>query len=229
MLTGGHAVTRSRGGGLFLFFTVVMVFALVLIVVAVVRQPPSQPVVAFVGDSYTAGSPEDTGYTKRYPSRVAAQLRVDVDVLAQPGAGYVTPGIIGARFVDEVEALEPDTDVVVIWGSRNDPFDGGSAEAIGRAAGELLDAVKRQAPSASLIVIGPTYVERPVPVGGKANAAAISQAALARDVPFIDALDWLQTAQPGKVGSDGTHPTDQGHALIARKIAPLVSEVLAAP
>jgi lysophospholipase L1-like esterase len=205
---------------------VAAIVASMVVVVGHARQPAAQPVVAFMGDSYTAGSREDDGFASRYPALIAEDLHIEPAVSAEPGAGYVRAGVVGVPFADEVAAVPVHARVVVIYGSRNDPFDGSEAAAIGQAARELIAAVKERAPEAAVMVIGPSYVEHPVPVGGVQNAAAIRRACAAADVRYVDALDWLQDPDPGVVGSDGIHPTSLGHRELAKHIGPLVADAL---
>ncbi len=205
---------------------VVAAIASTLLAVAHARQPSAQPVVAFMGDSYTAGSREDDGFASRYPALIAKDLDIEPAVSAEPGAGYVRPGVVGVPFADEVAAVPVHADVVVIYGSRNDPFDGSVAAAVGQAASELIAAVEERAPDAAVVVIGPSYVEHPIPVGGVQNAAAIRSACAAAGVRYVDALDWLQHPDPGVIGSDGVHPTALGHRDLAKRIGPVVAEAL---
>ena len=204
---------------------VAMVTTLTLIAVA--RRPDDRQIVAFMGDSYTAGSPEDDGVASRFPAVIGSDLDVDVDVVAQPGSGYIHNGVVGTPFADEVDAISSDTDAVIIYGSRNDPFDGTAASAIGTAALHLIHAVKQQAPQASITVIGPSYVETPTPTGGIENARAIAKACDRTGVRYVDALTWFQGAAPGTVGADGIHPTAAGHRALAMRIEPLVRRALA--
>ena len=197
-----------------------------LVAVDHARQPTPQPVVAFMGDSYTAGSREDDGFASRYPALIAEDLHVEPAVSAEPGAGYVRAGVVGVPFADEVAAVPVHAEVVVIYGSRNDPFDGSVAAAVGQAATALIAAVEERAPEAEVVVIGPSYVEQPVPVGGVQNAAAIKSACAAAGVRYVDALDWLQDPDPGVIGSDGVHPTSLGHRVLAKRIGPVVAEAL---
>lgn len=206
----------------------VAVLALVgsLIAVAAVRRPSEQPVVAFLGDSYMAGSTADTGFRARFPGILAAQLDVQSIVVAVPGAGYVQPGVTGERYEQEVDAIPEDAATVVVYGSRNDPMDGTSASNIGAAAARLVQAVRVRAPAAQIVVVGPSFVEDPSPAGGLANADSIRTACEQAGVRFVDAHDWLHGVPSSYIGADLVHPTDAGHAYLARKFAPLVEDAV---
>lgn len=221
---GGRTRLEFRLGALVAVVLVVM--GAVLAVVAVVRQPPHQPLVVFVGDSYTAGSIEDSGYAKRFPALVADALDVRTQVVAQGGSGYITSGINGKPWSDQIEAVPSDADLVVIYGSRNDSFDGSHSSEIQASAEALFRSAKQQAPDAKIVVVGPTYVESPIPPGAVAAADAVQLAADDQDVEFVDASSWFQDPRPGLIGGDGVHPTDAGHAFLAHKFERIVRDAL---
>jgi lysophospholipase L1-like esterase len=221
---GGHDRLAFRLAGLIAVVLVVM--GAVLAVVAVVRQPPHKPLVVFVGDSYTAGSIEDSGYARRFPALVADALDVRTEVVAQGGSGYITSGINGKPWSDQIEAVPTDADLVVIYGSRNDSFDGSHSSEIQASAEALFRSAKEQAPNAKIVVVGPTYVESPIPAGAIATTDAIQLAAHDQDVEYVDALSWFQHPRPGLIGGDGVHPTDAGHAFLAHKFERIVGDAL---
>jgi lysophospholipase L1-like esterase len=185
-----------------------------------------RPIVAFLGDSYTAGSGEDSGADHRFPTLVGQHLDVRPVVLADGGAGYTHAGLSGQPFAAQVARVPETSKVVVIYGSRNDPFDGSSTDAVRAASGELFAAVKERAKDAKVIVVGPSFVESPVPSGARANSAAIQASAEAAGVQFVDATNWFQGTPPEDIGSDGVHPTDKGHEYLTSKIEPLVKDGL---
>jgi acyl-CoA thioesterase-1 len=207
-------------------FIALLALVLAFVVGRVSTHPEKSPTVVFMGDSYTAGSPEDNGYYTRFPAIIGRQLDIDTLVVAQPGAGYVSNGITGTPFLDEVSAVPADADVVVTYGSPNDPADPSAAPAVGDAASAFLTALQAKAPHATLIVIGPTYLTQPLSPGGTQIVAALQAACSASEVEFVDASAWLQDAPLGVIGSDGLHPTAAGHQLLASKIEPIVREAL---
>jgi lysophospholipase L1-like esterase len=204
----------------------VAVVVLSLLLVSAVRGRAPQPIVTFVGDSYTAGSPEDGGYSSRFPDRLAHELNVRAEVVAQPGAGYVARGVIGETFEDEVSAVHADSDLIVIYGSRNDGAAPETAQAIGDAAKKLIEDLHRQAPSAKIVVISPSWVETPLPEGSQGIAEAIKRACASTGARFVNASLWLQHPGAGVIGQDLVHPTAKGHELLAKKIAPIVRSEL---
>lgn len=177
--------------------------------------PP--PVVAIVGDSYTAGWTNTSPFSQTahpwYDYTVADlgwRLR---DVRADPGGGYVAAGWYGTVAADlSAHPISPTTDFVLIqlgWNDRSaDP------EVIPAAVAHLLDIVHEQAPHAEPIVIGMfnPYTDRldnpnEIPV-----ADAIGQATGTTRY-MIGFMCRYQT------GGDGVHPTEAGHASIGNYVA----------
>ena len=220
--------SAPRSSGRLALLSIALTIALVttLVLVAVARRPTSPPVVTFVGDSYTAGSVIDTGYAQRFPNIVGRRLNVQSVVVAEPGAGYVAKGVIGERYAEEVPAIPPESAAVIVYGSRNDVFDGTLTDAVGTAARDLIEQIHRQAPDAQVVVIGPSYAENPLPPGGVAIDAAIRSACKQTGTRYVDALTWMHQMSPGMIGADSIHPTDSGHRWLASKIEPIVREAL---
>jgi lysophospholipase L1-like esterase len=184
-------------------------------------------VLAVYGDSYSAGGRQGGKGSDGWPALVADELDVDLRLHAAGGAGYVN----GSRardetFLDQVRgAPEPDADVVVVFGSRNDKFL--PPADVKRQAMAVFEAVRAQSPSAALVVIGPAWDDDLPPDELYATRDAVASAAVAAGALFVDPMaeEWLLD-RPQLIGADGVHPNDAGHAYIAGLIEPIVRDVL---
>jgi lysophospholipase L1-like esterase len=187
-----------------------------------------QPLVTFVGDSYTEGSGENTDENTRYTTLVRHDMEVRMQNVAVGGSGYVHAGNTGKPFSGQVGAISPDAALVVVYGSRNDLV-GADPASVSSAASDLYSAIKAKAKNAALVVIGPSFVENPTPTAGVAQAAAIRQAATDADATYVDAADWFHGTPANYIGADGIHPTDAGHRYLATKIEPIIRAALNVP
>jgi lysophospholipase L1-like esterase len=122
-------------------------------------------------------------------------------------------------------APEPDADVVVVFGSRNDKFL--PAADVKSQAVAALDAVRSQSPSAELVVIGPAWDDDVPPDELFATRDAVASAAVAAGAVFVDPMaeQWFLD-RPALIGADGVHPNDAGHRYIAGLIEPILREAL---
>jgi lysophospholipase L1-like esterase len=179
------------------------------------------PVIAVYGDSYSAGSDEGGNGPAGWPARLADRLDVEVRLHAVQGARYVG-GSGGGTFLEQVQgAPEPDADVVVIFGSRNDT--GAPSEEITAQAAATYDAVRSASPDADLVVIGPAWSDEAVPADTFLARDAVLAAAEAAGLPFVDPLEegWF-FGRLELIGADAIHPTDQGHAYLGGLIEPVL-------
>lgn len=189
------------------------------------EEPPS---VLVIGDSYTGGSGEGGNGAANWTALVQDDLpEVNLQVAAAGGAGYTaTSPITGETFVDlaEKNATE-DIDLYVVFGSRND---GADPAAIGEAASTVYSTLLAASPDADLLVIGPPWVSGDVPDSVRAARDAVRDAARAVGATWLDPLakGWFFD-QPQLIGSDGVHPTDDGHKYMADRIAPVMEKMLA--
>ena len=197
--------------------------------------PPPAPPVAIIGDVYTSGSALGEYGAQRWPELAVDQLNqqgleIDVKVGAQDGSGYVAIGHDHTRvFADRIpELLGPNTKAVVVFGSANDMDT--PAEELTPAVQQALAAAKTAAPSAALLVIGPAWVDTYRPQQLLTVRDIVQSEAAAVGATFVDPIAeaWF-TDQPDLLGTNGTTPTEAGHAYLAAKIAPLIAQQLQAP
>jgi lysophospholipase L1-like esterase len=187
-----------------------------------------ETVLAVYGDSYSAGGRQGGKGDAGWPALVADGLDADLRLHAAGGAGYVNGSTArDETFLDQVQGSpEPDADVVVVFGSRND-VDLAVADVNSQAAA-VFDAVRAQSPSAQVVVIGPAWDDDLPPDELFMTRDAVASAAADAGALFVDPLDeeWLLD-RPELIGTDGEHPNDAGHAYLATLIEPIVREALA--
>jgi lysophospholipase L1-like esterase len=182
------------------------------------------PQLTTIGDSYTIGSNMDSGKTARWPSLLTLDGSVRIQNLAVGSVGYGQPGPNGETFVTQSEDIDPESDAVMFFGSRNDI----SPRLVPAAAATAIGNALKVVPANKVLVVGPAWISAQVPAEIRADRDAIAAAAADAGVRFVDPLEegWL-VGDPELIGSDGVHPTDKGHAFLKEKIKPLVAELLA--
>ncbi|WP_343061795.1 Rv0518 family GDSL lipase [Mycobacterium vicinigordonae] len=183
--------------------------------------------VAVIGDSYTTGTDEGGLGSNAWTARAWQQLaqrgtRVSADVAAEGRAGYGAVGDHGHIFFDlTARAVRPEDVLVMFFGSRNDQdVDPGLLTDRVR---DTLNRARDLAPAARLLVIGPPWPSADVPQAILRIRDILHAAARTMGAAFVDPLDrrWF-VDRPDLIGADGVHPTDTGHAYMARQIAPLI-------
>lgn len=187
----------------------------------------SAAVLAVYGDSYSAGGRQGGKGDEGWPALVAGALDADLRLHAAGGAGYVNGSKArDETFLDQVRgAPEPDADVVVVFGSRNDKFL--PVADVKAQAVAVFAAVRSQSPSAELVVVGPAWDDDVPPDELFMTRDAVASAAADAGALFVDPLaeEWLLD-RPALIGTDGVHPTDAGHAYLAGLFEPLLRDVL---
>ncbi len=194
---------------------------------------PGVRYVAVLGDSFTAGGRAPNGWARLVTDQLDHNgLKVDVAVGSKSGSGYITHGTRGSRpFVNQISDVVGTNDgLVILFGS---PFDRtvmpeGSARLI-TAIQHTLFEVKKAAPRARIVVIGPAWAHDDPPADVLLTRDAVRSQALAAAATFLDPLAerWFQT-DPGSFGPDSVSPDATGQALVAAKIAPIIENELKA-
>ncbi|MGY2126952.1 SGNH/GDSL hydrolase family protein [Blastococcus sp. SYSU DS0617] len=189
------------------------------------------PVLAFYGDLYTAGTPQGGLGPAGWPAILSERLDAEpTEPHALPDAGYVATSELGGfTFATLAERQpEPDADVTIVFGSRND-YQAGPAQ-ITAAARRTFDIIRANAPDTELLVIGPAWTDAAVPPELPPVRDALLQAAVAASVRFVDPLAerWFFD-DLGLIGTDLVSPTDAGHVYLADQIEPYVRDLLDDP
>ncbi|MGK2901847.1 MAG: Rv0518 family GDSL lipase [Mycobacterium sp.] len=194
------------------------------------REPPLSRV-AVVSDSYTTGTDLGGLGANGWPALAWKSLArrgrpVTADVAAEGRAGYGVRGDHGSTFGDlTARAVHPDDALVVFFGSRNDqPVDAVAVAGLARSAFEL---VRRKAPAAHLLVIGPPWPTADVPSRVAQIRDALARVAQVSGARFVDPIaeGWF-VGRPELIAADGVHPTDTGHRYLADRIAKLIAAEL---
>ena len=192
----------------------------------------NQTSVAFLGDSLTegVGAPPGEGFAWQTAQRLGWRaVRVD----GVSGSGYVAAGAgrpLPAR-VWGIIAAHPQ--VVVVSGGNNDAFQGYPPAAVRRGAEQTFRALAAGLPHARIVVLGPIPASVQALHAPDATNEAVRAAARAAGVRYIDARMLFRGAKladvPDYISSDGLHPNEQGHAVIADTLAAALRTLTPAP
>jgi lysophospholipase L1-like esterase len=190
------------------------------------------PQMLIIGDSFTGGSDmggyKDAGWPALVQSGyVKNGARLQLNLLARGGAGYLTPGQV-KETLGQSYSGNPygNQDVVLVFAGLNDASQ--PPAAVGSAAASLYSDLRAKSPKAMLIVIGPAW-PNPAPTPGVlAVRDAIRASAEAAGATFIDPIaeGWFTGDAAALIGKDKTHPTDEGHKYMAAKLAPVITTEL---
>ncbi|MGY1802967.1 SGNH/GDSL hydrolase family protein [Blastococcus sp. SYSU D00922] len=187
------------------------------------------PVLAVYGDWFVAGTDRgglgDAGWQAVLSGRVGARLATPH---AATDAGYTAASAgTGDTFATLAEnAPEPDADVTIVFGGRNDYR--APPDEITAAAGRTFDAIRTAAPGTRLLVIGPAWTGADVPPELLPVRDAVQRAAEPAGATFVDPLaeGWFADGT-GLVADDLISPTDAGHRYLADRIEQVVRRLLA--
>ena len=197
-------------------------------------RPTDQLDIAVIGDSFTEGTPlggeGDTNWTVVLSSLLdTAGIAHSISVEASSGSGYVSPGIRNLTFAQMSElAIKPGTDLVIVFGSVNDA--GEDEAAYASAVRASLESMRKRAGSATLLVVGPAWVDARIPAEVARMEEVLRVESLRVDADFVNPLDQRWFFDPnrsnvvGLISTDGLHPTDVGHAYLAERMADLVRQ-----
>jgi lysophospholipase L1-like esterase len=189
--------------------------------------PVTEHNIRVIGDSLTEGTAIGGKREANWVYLVWTKLRADGHIAtirtnAEGGAGYVEHGQHGHVLGDLQSGT--DDDVVVFFGGSNDarhPLD-----AVAAAAAAAFVKARAADPTATLIVIGPLWLYKNPPDYALALRDSIHSAAEAAGALFVDPIADRWFVGTGLIGSDGLHPTDDGHRYMADKIGPVIEEAL---
>ena len=181
----------------------------------------SGPVVAIIGDDYTAGPTSTTG--AQWTTLLQKNLGVQVVPLAADSSGYLRSPALGAeRTFSALAAGVPENARLVLFvGGGNDTGESSLAEQ--RAVVNAVGAARTQAPQARVVIAGPLAPSGRAPASLGAVRDSIRTAATASGARFVDpiARDWF--SEEGQyVGQDGVGLSAGGQRLLATRVGEVV-------
>jgi lysophospholipase L1-like esterase len=194
---------------------------------------PEAPRVLVFGDSWVYGSAASDptlGFAYVLADRVGGETIVD----GVRGSGYLKPGIDGPAYGDRIAALDPtlDPDLVIVEGSINDRrlYPEGYRDAVTRAWDALADIY----PEASVVVLGPAPHVLPVERATARIDLDLADLAAARGWWYISPIaeEWITEANYLDVidtGAGRDHPSTDGHAYLADRLADALRQLAGAP
>jgi lysophospholipase L1-like esterase len=176
-----------------------------------------EPVVLFVGDSYTVGQ-GTTSPELRWSTLVAEEMGWQELNVAVGGTGFVKGNSKRDNYPTQLRSVPPGSvDIVVIAGGQND-FKG-----LRRDPGRVFDAVADtyalavlRFPDAEIVAVGPS-TPRAIGLEARALDSAVRATAAANGATYVSLLD-PNIVQGRLVAADGVHTTDQGNARIAERV-----------
>jgi lysophospholipase L1-like esterase len=188
--------------------------------VAQATTPQPKPTVAFLGDSYTAGTGDPQYW--RTTSKLMCWNPLN---FGRSGTGYVNPGkkgiygVFGGRVENIVEA---DPSIVIVQGSFNDK----DTAQVEPAAHAVLEELREGLPKAKIFAMSPVYRPKKDSTAlVNANTAAVREAAKEVGVPFIDARTFIKV-DPSNYRRDLLHPNAKGHLALGKKLAAVLPKRL---
>lgn len=183
--------------------------------------------IAVIGDSFTTGSPMDSGPSALWPALLSDVFTVTA--YAWSGTGYAATWVSPdgpSNFVTRVEQMPDERiDNLVFFGSINDGLLGYDATLA--AADEAFVNAQAKWPDATILVVGPASPIWPVPESYLEARDATQDAARAAGLTFVDPIDagWFE-GMPDLIGVDGIHPNDRGHAYLADQMRRVLEQHL---
>lgn len=191
---------------------------------------PRANTVAFLGDSYTAGSGSG-GYDHAFATLVSAYEGWTYRNFAYGGTGYITSVKTnaskgcGVSFCPEYGAVLPDVvafrpTVVIVSGGRNDV--GKPQEAVSDGVDAFYESLRRNLPKAQIIATSPIWDSRRPPTELLLERAAVQHAVKQVHGVYLNLGEPLG-GHDELVSSDGVHPNSEGHAAIAHAIEVAIS------
>jgi lysophospholipase L1-like esterase len=178
-----------------------------------------------LGDSWT--DPAFAGrWADGWPTLVAARLGAGLVNSGAAGAGYAQLNGAGINYpIQAARGAGAGADAVIVWGSVNDWTQ--PPDAVAAAAAATYRLLRAACPGAPLVVYGPQFWADQPPPDLVAVAAAVHAAAADAEATYGDPLLWMRD-RPDLIDGSG-HPTADGHAHLADRLAPGLLWALSGP
>jgi len=179
--------------------------------------PAPKPVVAFIGDSYTAGAGASTP-AMRWTTRLSVSAGFKEVNLGQGGTGYATSstaadGTVRREYAASIpEAVKAAPDVVIVSGGRNDAPE--QSAVVIAAIDDFYTRLRAAMPKVKIIAVSPVW-DAGTPPKGVDLVATSAKAAVERvGGAYLDIGQPL-AGHPEFIIADKIHPNDSGAAALA--------------
>lgn len=183
----------------------------------------SRPVVAFLGDDYTAGTAASST-AKRFTTLVSTALGLTEKNFGRDGTGYAKVSRSGGGDYttrgSAIVAARPD--VVVVSGGRNDVIDFPATMAA--HAEQLFADLHAKLPNAVLVAVAPFWGDSAPAAALKPVTDAVKKAVRAAGGTYLDLGDPLR-GHP-QFMADAADPNDHGYAAIATALEPRLAPLI---
>lgn len=185
--------------------------------------PTPRTSIAFLGDSWAGGAgSEKAGAENSYAGKAGRQLGWNYSIFPGGGTGYTIGNTAtgDGPFSTRVQGvIDFAPDIVVVQGSSNDYR--ADEEDIQAAAGAVFASLRSALPNAKIYALGVINSPEAPDDLNDVSRAAVSAAASANGVTFIDgnAEGWLNQSTDF---ADGYHPNEQGHQKVADRLVTLL-------
>lgn len=163
---------------------------------------------AVIGDSWASGYGLDDP-TESFAYHLARLEKWDVTVSAVSGTGFATDSGCPNDYASRVDLVPRDAEIVVLEGGLNDV---GAVEDVRPNAVTTLTAVRRRAPDATVVVVGPPLMPFRDEQDLRRIDEELAQAADMAGVHYISTLDWMVETE------DELHPTGAAHRAFAQRL-----------
>jgi len=171
------------------------------------------PVVAFLGDSYTAGSgaPSGRGWTTLLSGSAGWVERG----FGFGGTNYATAGTLpgGTAYVDRVAAvIAAHPDKVIVSGGQNNL---GADQSVGIK--KTFEGLRGGLPKADIIALSPFWKAAALPPALEEVASQVKASVESVGGRYVNISNPLE-GHPELLDADGVHPNTAGHELIAKAV-----------
>jgi lysophospholipase L1-like esterase len=180
------------------------------------------PLIAFLGDDWTAGDGA-SATSKRFTTLVCAQLGAREKNFGVAGTGYAKSSVAGGPYETRIAAIvAARPQVIVVSGGRNDNVDAPATAA--EHARALFATLHAKLPDAVLIAVAPFWGDSDLPPSMVALGSAVRQGVTAAGGTYLDLPDPIH-GHPSYM-ADLADPNNQGYAAIAAALAPDLQPLL---
>ncbi|MDQ0734059.1 SGNH/GDSL hydrolase family protein [Arthrobacter agilis] len=185
-----------------------------------------EPVVAFIGDSYSAGAGASSG-ANNWTYLLSRELGWKEVNLARGGTGYLVAGMNGRaacgldycpsypEMIDEVAAAKPT--MVLVAGGRND-LRVESPDQVHTSVRDFYSSLRAALPNVTIYAVNPLWDDDVAPAAISDLTEVVRDSVESVGGTFLDIGQPLQGA-PELVSDDSVHPSDVGHRTIFEALA----------